>query len=139
MGTLINVVAIVIGSTLGLVFHASLSQRILSTVMQAVAIFVMFIGLQMTFSADFTAISRFFIIDGILVVLVCLVVGAIIGSLLDLESRLDVLAELSKRSLVTVQEISRPAPGYCQGFVVALALLRRANGVVGASSDALGT
>jgi len=139
LGTLINVVAIVIGSTFGLVFHASLSQRILSTVMQAVAIFVMFIGLQMTFSADFTAISRFFIIDGILVVLVCLVVGAIIGSLLDLESRLDVLGRAIEAKFSHSSGDQQAGSGlFAKGFVVAsLLFCVGPMAVVGAISDAL--
>lgn len=139
MGTLINVVAILLGSTLGLVFHASLSQRVLSTVMQAVAIFVMFIGLQMTLSADFNAITGFFAVDGVLVILVCLIVGAIVGSLFSIESRLDSLGKAIEDRFSRSAEEQQAGSGlFAKGFVVAsLLFCVGPMAVVGAISDAL--
>lgn len=139
MGTLINVVAILLGSTVGLVFHASLSQRILSTVMQVMALFVMFIGLQMTLSADFDAITSYFVVDGVLVILICLIVGAIIGSLLNIESRLDALGKAIEAKFSHSSGERRVGSGlFAKGFVVAsLLFCVGPMAVVGAISDAL--
>ena len=70
MGTLINVAAILIGSALGMVFNTKLPEKALATVMQGVGLFVVFIGLQMTLSADFSSVSGYFLADGVLVILV---------------------------------------------------------------------
>lgn len=120
-------------------FHASLSQKVLSTVMQGVGVFTVFIGLQMTLSADFPAMDGFFLIDGMLVILMCLIVGGVAGSVMDIESRLDALGRaIEARFSRGSQGQSVGSGRIAEGFVVAsLLFCVGPMAVVGAINDAL--
>jgi uncharacterized membrane protein YqgA involved in biofilm formation len=134
VGTLINVVAILVGSALGMVFNTKLPEKALATVMQGVGLFVVFIGLQMTLSADFASVSEYFAVDGVLVVLVCVLVGGIAGSLLGIERRLDALGQAIERRYAKKTGRGQIA----QGFVVAsLLFCVGPMAIVGSINDAL--
>jgi uncharacterized membrane protein YqgA involved in biofilm formation len=134
MGTLINVAAILIGSALGMVFNTKLPEKALATVMQGVGLFVVFIGLQMTLSADFSSVSGYFLADGVLVILVCVLVGGIVGSLLGIEKRLDALGQAIERRYAK----STGSGQIAQGFVVAsLLFCVGPMAIVGSINDAL--
>lgn len=134
MGTLINVAAILIGSALGLVFHAKLPEKALATVMQGVGLFVVFIGLQMTLSVDFPTVTGFFLIDGVLVILACLLIGGVIGSVWGVERRLDDLGQAIERRYTKKAKSGQIA----KGFVVAsLLYCVGPMAIVGSINDAL--
>lgn len=107
--------------------------------MQGVGIFVVSVGLQMTLSADFSSISDFFRIDGALVVLVCLIVGGLIGSLADIEGRLDKLGNAIEAKFSCGSPDREAGSGLiAKGFVVAsLLYCVGPMAVVGAINDAL--
>lgn len=67
-GTLINVVAIITGSLIGIVFGAKLSEHLKSTVVNGMGLFTAAIGLQMFFETQES-----------LVVLGALIIGAVLG------------------------------------------------------------
>lgn len=77
LGTFVNVGAIVIGTLVGL-FLSKMKEEISETVMQAIGLVVLVIGLSMALETD----------DFVLVLL-ALVFGGIVGSWLKLEERLD--------------------------------------------------
>ncbi|PLR79972.1 DUF554 domain-containing protein [Bacillus canaveralius] len=79
LGTLVNGLLIIIGSLLGKLLHR-IPERIKATVMHGIGLAVIVLGLQMGFkSANF------------LVVILSLVLGAVIGELIDLEAKLNSL------------------------------------------------
>src|SRR5512146_1555511 len=86
-GTLINIVAILAGSGLGMLFGSRLSENLKATVIAGMGIFTAAVGMQMFLK---TAIA--------LIVLGALIVGAILGEWLGIEDWLQNLGKwLEKR------------------------------------------
>ena len=78
LGTLANVIAIVIGTLVGFALKQRLPERIKSIAMQALALVTALIGLKMMITTE-----------NVLVVLVSMVIGGVLGELLRIEERLD--------------------------------------------------
>lgn len=82
IGTLINAGAIIIGSTIGLLLKGGIPKKIRSTMLQGVALCVLFIGILGLPKAN-----------NELVVILSMVIGAIIGESIDLEKRFESLGQ----------------------------------------------
>jgi uncharacterized membrane protein YqgA involved in biofilm formation len=80
IGTLINVVAVVIGSLLGIFFGARLSDHLKTTIVSGMGLFTTAIGIQM-----------FLKTNNVLVVLGALLAGALLGEWLRIEDRIESL------------------------------------------------
>ena len=78
LGTVVNTLAIVAGSLLGLVFHRFIPQRHADTLLQAVAFAILLMGLKMAWKSD----------DFILL-LCSLAVGSGIGGVIGIEDRMN--------------------------------------------------
>lgn len=78
IGTIVNALAVVAGSFLGLSIARGIPQRIVKVLEQGVALCVMLIGLQMSIDAS-----------NVLLVLLSLVIGGTIGSALRIQDRLE--------------------------------------------------
>jgi uncharacterized protein len=102
LGTIVNAVAIIAGSLLGLLFRGGIPKKFSVTMMQAISLAVMLIGFKMALKTD-----------AILLVIFSLVIGSLIGEFIAIESRLE---RLGKR-LET--RFSKPGSGIAKGFVVA--------------------
>jgi uncharacterized membrane protein YqgA involved in biofilm formation len=102
LGTIVNAVAIIAGSLLGLLFRGGIPKKFSVSMMQAISLAVMLIGFKMALKTD-----------AILLVIFSLVIGSLIGEFIDIESRLE---RLGKR-LET--RFSKPGSGIAKGFVVA--------------------
>ncbi len=87
-GTLINALAVVIGSTIGLTIHSHLPDRLKNITFQAIGIFTLSLGITMVLSAQ-----------KLLIIILAIVSGSIIGEMLDLELHLTNLAEQIKGRL----------------------------------------
>lgn len=82
-GTLINILTVLIGGTLGLIFGARLPERLKSTVISGMGLFTAAIGLQM-----------FLKTENSLIVLGALLVGALLGEWWRIEDRLQALGQI---------------------------------------------
>ncbi|MBU1576806.1 MAG: DUF554 domain-containing protein [Candidatus Edwardsbacteria bacterium] len=82
LGTVVNTGAIIAGSVLGLLLRRKLSVRYSDIVMKAIGLFTIVIGLDLAFKS-----SR------MLLVLISLVLGGLIGELINLEGRLEWLGK----------------------------------------------
>ena len=102
LGTIVNTVAIIAGSLLGLLFRGGIPKKFTVTMMQAISLAVMLIGFKMALKSD-----------AILLIIFSLVIGSLIGEFINIESRLE---RLGKR-LET--RFSKPGSGVAKGFVVA--------------------
>jgi uncharacterized membrane protein YqgA involved in biofilm formation len=102
LGTIVNTVAIIVGSLLGLLFRGGIPKNVTVTTMQAISLAVMLIGFKMALKTD-----------AILLVIFSLVIGSLIGEFINIESRLE---RLGKR-LET--RFSKAGSGIAKGFVVA--------------------
>ncbi|HJB99863.1 MAG TPA: DUF554 domain-containing protein [Candidatus Flavonifractor merdavium] len=107
IATVINVVLIVLGSVLGLVFKNRISARFASGLTFALGLCVLGIGVT---SMIATADS--------LCVIVCMVVGTLLGEAINIEKRMDGIGELLRRRLVRGEGNNR----FVEGFVNASAL-----------------
>ena len=89
LGTLINVGMILLGVALGLGLRRGIPERLRDTVMQGLALCVILIGLKGAFGVDGAVIQP---VDT-LCVIVCMALGGILGSAIDIETRLDHLGK----------------------------------------------
>ncbi|MFA9370826.1 MAG: DUF554 domain-containing protein [Labilibaculum antarcticum] len=88
IGTLVNVVAILIGGSLGLIFRTRIPERMFKIVFQAIGIFTLYLGVSMALKAN-----------ELLLMVFSLVVGALIGEFLRLEDRVENLSDLLKKKI----------------------------------------
>ena len=99
----INCAVILLCSALGLLLKRRLPKRLLDALMEAMGLCVVVIGIAGAVATE-----------NMLCVLVCLVVGTAIGTLINIEKRLDSLGELLRR------RFDGPGEGessFTQGFV----------------------
>ncbi len=106
LGTLVNVGAIVVGSSIGLLIKGGLPERFRNTIMQALAMFVIVVGLM---GAMGTANA--------ILVLICLVIGTIIGEAIDIDKRLELFGGRVKDRFSKDGE-SNFAQGFITGSLV---------------------
>ncbi|MFO7913167.1 MAG: DUF554 family protein, partial [Desulfotignum sp.] len=78
LGTIVNCLAIVAGSLVGLLFKNGIPERYNKTVMQGIGLAVFLVGLK-------TAM----VTDDLLVVIISLATGALVGEWIGIEDRLD--------------------------------------------------
>ncbi len=82
LGTLVNVAAIVVGSLVGLLLKKGLPERISAILNTAVGLCVAYIGIEGCLSGD-----------NMLVAVLSMVIGAVLGELLDLDGKLNRLGQ----------------------------------------------
>jgi len=102
LGTIVNVVAIVVGSLIGLLFHNGIPEKYNRTVMQAVGLSVVLIGITGALKTD-----------DLLLVIISLAVGSILGEMLRIEDRLETLGKKLGKI------IGKDDDGVAKGFVTA--------------------
>lgn len=136
MGTVINIAAILLGSLLGVLLGHRLPEKMSRTLTDAMGLVVLVIGalnLGELANAEFASSTKPF--PSILVVLASLLIGGVIGSLLQIEQRLEEFGSwLQKRS-----SASGDREKFIQGFVNASLLFTIGPmAVLGSLQDGLG-
>lgn len=120
IGTLINVAAVIAGSTLGLLLKRSFRQSMADVVMQGLGLCVILIGLSGALKTN-----------NVLLMILSVVLGGVIGSLIGIEKRLNDLGEFAQRKLV--RDADQGSSTFAQAFVTAsLVFCVGAMAVVGA-------
>ncbi len=103
LGTLINVVTVLLGGALGLLLGTRLPQRVRETIMHAIGLLTLVLGVKLALETS-----------NVLIVLGSLLLGGIAGELLGIEERLDRLGRwfelrtTARASEVGLEETSRP-------------------------------
>lgn len=88
IGTLINVVAIILGTAIGLLLRKGIPERLRDTVVQGQGLCVILIGLTSAIkTADVTC------------VIICMVIGSLLGAWINIEKRLDDLGKAIERKV----------------------------------------
>ncbi len=100
--TVINVILVLIGSAIGLLFKNLISEKLMAVMTHALGLCVLGIG-----------ISNMVGTENMLCVIVCMVVGTAIGHAIDIEGRLERGGDLLRARLVKGQGNSR----FTEGFV----------------------
>jgi uncharacterized protein len=102
LGTIVNCVAIIAGGLVGLLFKNGIPDRYNQTVMQAVGLSVLLVGLK-------TAIVS----DDLLVIIISLAIGGLAGEWIGIEDRLEQLGKFLEK------KFTKGSGGFAQGFVTA--------------------
>lgn len=120
-GTIVNLVAIVIGSLIGIFFKEKFSRRLQEIVMQGLGLAVLLIGIQMALESK-----------NILIIIFSLVLGGLTGESIDIEKRLNKIATYIKNSFSSEDD------HFVQGFVQAsLVFCVGAMAIMGSIQDGL--
>ena len=107
IATVINVALILLGSILGLIFRDRISPRFSATLTSALGLCVLGIGISSMIGTNDT-----------LCVIVCMVVGTLLGEALRIEDRLEGIGDVLRRRLLRKGGNSR----FVEGFVNATVL-----------------
>ena len=86
IGTLVNVAAVVVGGVLGLVFRSKLPQKYITIFFQAIGLFTLFLGFSMSLKTNNPLLLVF-----------SLILGAIVGTALSLQGRMERFSESIQR------------------------------------------
>ena len=120
IASIVNAAAVIVGSLLGILFGGKVRREHMDTIAQGLGIVVLVIGIGPAIATN-----------NILTVIICLVVGTILGEFLDIERRLDRLGEALKA------RFARGSGGsFTQGFVTASLLMCIGSMAVMGSLDA---
>lgn len=138
VGTLINAAAILLGSALGVLVGDRLPERTRSVVTDALGLVVLLVAaLSVSAVLDDELVAAVGSGPAVLVILFALLVGGVLGSLLDLERRLESMGAWLRRRLVRGADHGHR---FVEGFVTAsLVYCVGPLAILGALSDGLGT
>lgn len=106
-GVFINVILVILGSILGLLLKSRFSPRLSGAVMTAMGLCTLGIGM-----------SSLLATQNLLCVIICMVIGVLLGEWVDIERRMDSVGELLKKKLAKGDGDSR----FVEGFVSATVL-----------------
>lgn len=87
-GTIVNVIAVVAGSIIGLILHDRLPRKLVEIIFQVIGLFTLFLGVSMALKTDH-----------ILIIIISLVSGSLIGELIGIEKYVNNFSEYLKRKM----------------------------------------
>ena len=114
LGTLVNVGAIIVGGFIGLLFKGGLKERFRQIMVEACGLAVIFIGAAGAFEMMFTVEGSKVTSGSTMLIVISLVIGGLVGELINIEKGLDVAGEKLK-TLVRASRDNR----FVDGFVTA--------------------
>jgi len=122
IGTLVNAVTIIIGSVIGLLLHSRLPKKLTEIAFQGLGIFTIFLGVTMALKTS-----------NYLIIIFSIVVGGILGELINLEDKSDRMGNYLKRKLKV------GSPTFSEGLVTAFLLYCMGSmTILGAIEEGLG-
>lgn len=116
-GTLINAALIAVGTLLGIAAKKVLPAHVKDTLMHAVALVVMFIGIGGAVSASLTYADGAFGTKDTLVMILSMALGAALGEVIDIEKHLDALGARCQKKFAAGENSS-----FAAGMVTATLL-----------------
>ena len=108
-GTIVNALAIIAGSGVGLLLKKGIPEKWQETMMQAIGMCVCIIGIQMALKTT-----------NIIIVIISLVIGGIIGEMIDIDSQLKKFGKWLELKLLNNKTKTRTIEGQLgEGFITA--------------------
>jgi uncharacterized membrane protein YqgA involved in biofilm formation len=104
-GTLVNVATVIIGSSVGLILRRGLPERIKCIIFQGIGLVTLFIGVQMALQTS-----------NLVVLFFSILLGAIIGEAVDIQSRLETFGSFLKTKTKSKEE--RFTEGVLTAFLI---------------------
>ena len=133
LGTIVNVAAIVVGGLAGLLGGRRIPERLQKTLMSAMGVSVLFVGVSGALSQMLRAEGGALTVQGTMMMILSLAVGAVLGELLDLEDRMERFGAWLK-----VKTKSESDGGFIGAFVTAsLTVCISAMAIVGSIQDGI--
>lgn len=133
IGTVINVIAVILGGIVGLLFGKRLKPRFQETLISAIGVCVIFIGIAGAMEEMLLVNNGVLESSKTMMLIGSMAIGAIIGELLNLEGALERFGEWLKKKTG-----SEGDAGFVDGFVTAsLTICIGAMAVVGSIQDSL--
>ena len=133
LGTIVNVAAIVVGGLAGLLGGRRIPERLQKTLMSAMGVSVLFVGVSGALSQMLRAGGGALTVQGTMMMILSLAVGAVAGELLDLEDRMERFGAWLK-----VKTKSESDGGFIGAFVTAsLTVCIGAMAIVGSIQDGI--
>jgi uncharacterized membrane protein YqgA involved in biofilm formation len=121
-GTLINTAAVIAGSLLGLLIKSHMPKRITVSVFQAIGLFTIFLGIHMAFKTN-----------NFLIMVFSMVIGTIIGEMLDIDKAFNNFSETLRTRLKTKES------HFSEGFITSFLLFCMGSmTILGAFQEGLG-
>jgi len=105
IGSIVNALAVVLGSLIGLGFGTFLPEAIRKIIFQMIGLFTLILGVKMAMESN-----------NLLVLLLSLIIGAIIGEIIHIEKRLERLSNLIKAKFKSKNEL------FSEGLITAFLL-----------------
>ena len=105
IGTIVNSVAVVIGCLIGFLIKGRLKTNISNTIMSGLGLCLLYIGVSGALKGEDT-----------LLMIICIVIGALIGELIDIDKWLSRLGEIIERK---VNKVGKSNIAIAEGFVSA--------------------
>lgn len=136
LGTIINVVTILIGAAIGMFLKGGLPPRFEKTVKSAAGLSTIVIGITGTLSEMFAVNTDGTLsTNGIMLMVISLVLGAIAGETVDIEDKLERLGNFCKKK---ASFLAKDNPKFVEGFVsTSLLFCVGAMAIVGSIQDGL--
>ncbi len=136
LGTIINIVTILIGATIGMLLKGGLPSRFEKTVKSAAGLSTIIIGVTGTLSEMFSVNADGTIsTNGIMLMVISLVLGAIAGEAVDVEEKLERVGNFCKKK---ASFMAKDNPKFVEGFVsTSLLFCVGAMAIVGSIQDGL--
>ena len=133
LGTILNVGGILLGGVAGMLFGKGLPKRFQDTLMSAVALCVLFLGIGGCLQEMLAIVDGGLESGGTMMMIGSFAIGAILGELLDLEGKMERFGEWLKRKTKSDGDAT-----FVDGFVTAsLTVCIGAMAVVGAIQDGI--
>lgn len=134
LGTIINVIAIIVGSIAGILLHKFIPERLQKTVISGVGLSVCFVGVSGVISKMLTYDKGTFNTKDTMLMVASLVIGAFVGELLNIEKQLERFGDFCKSHIKTKGQNTK----FTEGFVSAsLLFCVGAMAIVGSIEDGL--
>ncbi|MDD3173831.1 MAG: DUF554 domain-containing protein [Herbinix sp.] len=135
LGTLANMAAIIIGSTVGIIIKGGLQQRFKDTIMNALGLAVMFIGISGALQGILKVKGDGLETANIMLMIISLALGAFLGEIINIEDKLEGMGEFIKTSLKVKGEKGQ---NFVEGFVSSsLLFCIGAMAIIGSLKDGL--
>ena len=104
-GTIVNVITVIVGSTIGLLVHTRLPEKLQTTLFQGIGLFTLYLGMSMALKSEH-----------LMIVIFSIVLGVISGEILDLDTKMESLGNRLKK------KVPHEGKGFTEGMITAFLL-----------------
>lgn len=118
LGTIANTIAVIVGGGIGLFLKKGIKKTLQDSLLQAMEIAVLFIGISSTLSQMLVFKDGHLETTGTILMIFSLLIGTLIGEIINIEAKLEKLGEFA-RKILHADEQSK----FVDAFVICFLLL----------------